>query len=136
MNKRKLQRSKLIKTKKTISDEMIISIKAHKTAMAARTLEPSIDCIGNFIFFSTSSGQAWMLDHRNSYALRLADNGKLLPYRIIETKERFQVEWKERFRINDDVFIISDKEQETVIDNCPVDAIEALISMIKQKDQQ
>ena len=74
-----------------------------------------------------------MLDHRKSYALKLTENRKVLPYRINETKERLQVEWKERFRIDGDSFIASREGEEKVYTGYPVDAIEGLIRLM-QKD--
>jgi len=71
-----------------------------------------------------------MIDHRNNYALRLADNKKILPYAIIETKERFQVEWKERYTIEGGLFIATRKEEKQVLTGYPVDAVTKLIDMI------
>lgn len=72
-----------------------------------------------------------MLDHRNNYALRLAEKGNPAPYRINESKDKFQVEWKERYRLEDDIFIAVVNDTEESFTNCPVDAIEGLITMIK-----
>lgn len=130
MNKRKLRRAKQIKKRRNHKDDMIMSIKALKTAEAAVAGEATIDCIGNFVFFSTATGEAWMLDHRHNYALRLADKKKILPYKIIESKERFQVEWKERYKIEDDIFIATRNQNEDVFTHYPIDAIEGLVRMI------
>lgn len=134
MIKRKLQRNRQKKKHNKTHTDLIITTKALQTAQAAVKGEPTIDCVGNFLFFSTPSGEGWLLDHRKNYALRLADNHKILAYGINETKHRFQVEWKERFRIDGEKFITSSKGGDTVFHDYPVDAITGLINMIKQKE--
>lgn len=133
MKKRKLQRARK-STRDTVSKEdTIITTTAENTALAATKGEPTIDCIGNFIFFSTPSGEAWMLDHRKNYALRLAENYTVLTYRIIESSDRFQVEWKERFRLEGDLFIAIYKGEETIFREYPVEALTGLIGLIEEK---
>jgi len=136
MKKRKLQRSHRVKSKTKSSKDHVISLKAESVAKSAAAGEATIDCIGNFIFFSTDSGQAWMLDHRNNYALRLADNRKILNYRINESKEKFQVEWKERFIIKNNQFYIQGKDKYELINGCPVDAIEGIITLLQKKQEK
>ncbi len=111
---------------------MIMNKKAKQIIQSAIDRDPKIDCIGNFIFFSTRSGEAWMLDHRDNRALRLAEDFKALPYKIFETKERFSVEWKERFQIQDGVFIASREGNESVFRDYPTKTIEGLIEMLKK----
>lgn len=136
MKQRKLKRGKRGKKGITNQNENIILTKADKTAASALAGEASIDCVGNFIFFSTESGYAWLLDHRRGAALRLADNFHKLPHSIRESKERFQIQWKERYRTEGETFIAISQNQETAFHDCPVDAIEGLIRMLKSKAQQ
>lgn len=135
MNKRKLQRTrKKNTTDKAGNRDKIMTFTAAKTAQAALQNKATLNCLGNFIFFSTASGEGWMLDHRKNCALKLAAHGKIEAYTILESKERFQVEWKERFRIENEKFIASFKGIETVFHDYPVDAISGLINMLKEKD--
>lgn len=136
MNKRKLQRSKKKKQVKQQQDnDRIVNTAAESTARAATQGEATLNCLGNFIFFSTESGEAWMLDYRKNCALRLAEKNEIAPYTILESKERFQVEWKERFRIEGDLFIASRQGKETAFHNYPIDALTRLIAMLKKKEQ-
>ena len=135
MNKRKLQRANKKKSQvKQNTQDNIITIAAESTAQAALKGEATLNCLGNFIFFSTESGEGWMLDHRKDCALRLAEKGNTAKYNIIETKERFQVEWKERFRIEGDAFITSLQGKETVFHDYPIDALNRLIALLKEKE--
>ena len=79
---------------------------------------------GPLVFFSTESGDAWVLDPGDRLALRLAQDGDPLPSRIIETPERFTIEWDMTYRIVGNAFICVDSEgRERVIVGYPVAAI-------------
>ena len=80
--------------------------------------------VGPLVFFSTESGDAWVLDPGDCLALRLAQDGDPLPSRIIETPERFTIEWDMTYRIVGNAFICVDSEgRERVIVGYPVAAI-------------
>lgn len=137
MNRRKLQRSSKKKQAKQQPDnDRIVNAAAESTARAAIQDEATLNCLGNFIFFSTETGDAWMLDHRKDCALRLAENKEVANYTILESKERFQIEWKERFRIEGDLFITSRQGEETTFHSYPIDALTRLIAMLKEKEQK
>ena len=136
MNKRKLRRKKNKLKRNPVIKELHIRPRAEKTALAASKGEEFIDYVGNFVFFSTSDGDAWMLDHRHNYALRLAHNYEILPYGINENRDKFQVEWKERFKIENGIFTASKRGTEEHFKSYPVDAIQGIINMIKLKESR
>jgi len=49
--------------------------------------------IGPLVFFSTNTGDAWMLAPADHLAVRLALAGDPLPVLIEETEERFAIGW-------------------------------------------
>ena len=53
--------------------------------------------IGPLMFFSTQTGDAWMLEPEDHLAVRLAVGGDPLPVLIEETKDRFAIGWQGRF---------------------------------------
>lgn len=61
------------------------------------------------VFFSTTTGDAWMLDAEDSLAVQLAAAKTRLPFAITETPERFAIEWPGTFRIDGDAMIFTDK---------------------------
>lgn len=77
-----------------------------------------------------------MLDHRHSYALRLAHNHQILPYGINETHDKFQVEWKERYSIEDNTFIASLKGTKERFEDYPINTIQGVINLIRLKEEQ
>jgi|APEBP8051073178_1049388.scaffolds.fasta_scaffold11821_3 hypothetical protein len=64
--------------------------------------------LGSLVFFSIQSGDAWLLDTEDGLALKLAEDGDPLPNRIIETTERFMIEWNMNYQIEDSAFISLD----------------------------
>jgi hypothetical protein len=65
--------------------------------------------LGPLVFFSTQSGDAWMLDWEDKLALCLARDAAAQPYRIVETAQSFAVAWDRQFEIDGDVFTTMDK---------------------------
>ena len=61
------------------------------------------------VFFSTATGDAWMLDAEDSLAVQLVAAKTRLPSPITETPERFAIEWPSSFRIDHDTMIFTDK---------------------------
>ena len=60
------------------------------------------------VFFSTATGDTWVLDAEDNLALPLAAAGTRLPFAITETPERFAIEWAGTFRIQGELMIFAD----------------------------
>ena len=128
MNKRKFKRSK----GKTGSTIMIVSQTAALFANYAIDGVNKIHNLGNFIFLSTVEGEAWMLDHRENLALRLADGHKALPYKIKETKDNFAVGWTEKFTIDNEKFVVIGAKGQSVFTTYPLKELNELIDSLKR----
>ena len=128
MNKRKFKRSKGT----TGRTKMIVSQTAALFANYAIDGVAKIHSLGNFIFLSTVEGEAWMLDHRENLALRLADGHQALPYKIKETKDNFAVGWTEKFTIENDSFIALGAKGQSVFTAYPVKELNELIERLKR----
>ena len=63
--------------------------------------------LGQLVFFSTQTGDAWLLDPEDRLALCLAKDGSRLPVKIVETATRFAIEWNASYRFDDDAFIVT-----------------------------
>jgi hypothetical protein len=61
------------------------------------------------VFFSTTTGDAWILDAEDNLALQLVAAKTRLPAAITETPERFAIEWPGTFRIDGDAMIFTEK---------------------------
>ena len=64
--------------------------------------------LGPLVFFSTETGDAWILDPSDSLARCLARDGGELPSGIQETPESFAIEWNLAYSIDGDVMTFTD----------------------------
>lgn len=66
--------------------------------------------IGPLVFFSTDTGDAWMLEPADHLAARLAVGGDPLPVDFEETETSFVIGWQGRYQIKGDTFIYEDNQ--------------------------
>jgi hypothetical protein len=66
--------------------------------------------VGPLIFFSTETGDAWLLDPKDHLASRLARDGDPEDMYFEETETNFSIGWKGEYRIDGDVFLYVDKD--------------------------
>jgi hypothetical protein len=64
--------------------------------------------IGPLVFFSTDTGDAWMLAPADQLAARLAVGGDPLPVRIEESETSDVIDWQGRYQIDGDTFVYED----------------------------
>jgi hypothetical protein len=65
---------------------------------------------GPLVFFSTDTGDAWMLEPADQLAARLAAGGDPLPVLIEETQANYTIGWQGRYQIDGDTFIYEDNK--------------------------
>ena len=66
--------------------------------------------LGQLIFFSTETGDAWLLDSEDGLAAPLARDGDPEPIHIEETETNFSIEWRGNYRIEGAAFIFVDRK--------------------------
>ena len=66
--------------------------------------------VGPLVFFSTQTGDAWMLDPSNQLAARLARDGDPEPIDFQETDTNFAIGWKGNYHIEGRAFVYADRE--------------------------
>ena len=71
--------------------------------------------IGRLVFFSTETGDAWMLDPSDRLAARLARDGDPEPIEIQETETNFTIGWKGHYRIDGRAFVFTDRESGRIV---------------------
>jgi hypothetical protein len=76
--------------------------------------------LGQLVYFSTDSGDAWMLDPQDHFALRLADAGDRLPVHVVETATSFDVGWTASYRLEGEVFVVADASGARAIVGYPI----------------
>src|SRR5712691_4919339 len=76
--------------------------------------------LGQLVFFSTQTGDAWLLDPEDHLALRLATDRGRLPVQIVDTATRFAIQWNASYRFEDDAFVVDDASGMRAIVGYPV----------------
>jgi len=104
----KRPRSRL-QTREVPWEEVSIAREADYIIARALAEDARVVSLGPLVFFSTETGDAWVLDSEDNLALQLAAAGTRLPFAITETRERFAIEWAGTFRIEGDLMIFAEK---------------------------
>jgi hypothetical protein len=71
--------------------------------------------IGPLVFFSTETGDAWMLDPSCQLAARLARDGDPEPIDFEETDTHYAIGWKGNYRIEGRAFVYIDRKSGRII---------------------
>jgi hypothetical protein len=102
-------------------EEISIGREASYIIESAQRGEIKVVTLGKLLFFSTAEGDAWVLDPEDNLALRLAEQGERLPYRIMETATSLAVEWNAHYALSDSGFVVQDRDGKvTVFHTYPV----------------
>jgi len=76
---------------------------------SAQNHEGRIVGIGQFVFFSTETGDAWMLEPANNLALCLARDGAAQDVKVQETADQLLVAWDGVYHMTDTAFTIVER---------------------------
>lgn len=99
----------------------------------AQAGEGRVVTIRELLLFSTPSGDAWMLDTDDDFAMCLARDGHEQPYKIMETATRFAIDWPAAFSLEGDCFVIHERTGKThTIAGYPLADIRAAIARARK----
>jgi len=76
----------------------------------AQLLDSRLVVLGPLLFFSTETGDAWMLDPSDDLATCLARGGEPQPVRIEDREERLGIEWTCSYRIEGEAMVFFEQE--------------------------
>jgi len=91
--------------------------------------------LGVFVLFSTTGGDAWLLEVTDSDALQVAANREILTVDLEENPDTIEIHWTHTFEIRNKQFVITaykDKKVKEIADY-PTHPILAAIKRIKKK---
>ncbi len=111
------------KEQRLASDEVNITAEARYIITSAQAGKERVVSLSPLVFFSTQTGDAWMLDPQEGFALCLAENGEEQSYEIVETPNNFKIEWQAQYHIEGDQFIIITPGKVSTRSNYPVKEI-------------
>jgi SEC-C motif len=114
-----------------------ISVKEEvaKLQQAAVNREETLKVIGVFIFFSTTEGDAWLLELTDMDAVIVAKAGQPIEVEINESPETIEVNWSHQFSVKGKTFTTTayaDKAEETHI-SYPTASISATIKKLQSR---
>ncbi|HEV3204707.1 MAG TPA: hypothetical protein VGY77_09995 [Gemmataceae bacterium] len=126
-------RKKQVSTRVTTPSEF--NVQREVEYIVGRAAEGDGRCVslGPLVLFSTLTGDAWLLDPADHLALCLACEGVRQPVNIVETAEKFSIEWEADFTIDKEVFTIVEREtgQVRTILGYPTQEILASIARVR-----
>jgi hypothetical protein len=82
-----------------------VTREAEYVASLAGRRDARIVFLSQLLFFSTDTGDAWMLDPEDGFAMCLARDGQKLPFQIMETPTQFRISWNMRYRIEGEAMV-------------------------------
>lgn len=86
-------------------EQLTIAGEANYIVGRAQSNDARVVTVGPLVFFSTVTGDAYVLDPEEHLALCLAQDGEARAFAIAETASSFSIEWAGRYRIEGDAFI-------------------------------
>ena len=91
------------------SGEVSFIAEARAIQRAAGAMRTRVVKLGQIVFFSASTGDAWMLDPREGTATCLARDGDSLPIPICESVAELAIEWNAHYRIEGRAFTVDER---------------------------
>ena len=88
-------------------EEGSINKEADYVIKKAQLYDSCVVRLGGLVFFSTQTGDAWILDPADSLALCLAQEGERQNFRILETCNNFQIAWEAQYFIDGKAFVVT-----------------------------
>jgi hypothetical protein len=102
--KRKKSKTPRPKKKKLNREKISVLGETNYIISRAQHYDSRVVSLGSLIFFSTETGDSWMLDYNEGLALCLARDGEKQPFRIVETPDKFAIEWNATYQIEGEIF--------------------------------
>ena len=103
------RRKHRLQTQEIRREKVSITREAEYIGARAMAEDARVVSLPPLVFFSTTTGDAWVLDAEDSLALQLVAAKTRLPVAITETPERFAIEWPGTFRIDGATMIFTEE---------------------------
>lgn len=88
--------------------------------------------LGDFVLFSSTTGDAWLLEAFSNGALNLMRDYEPADYRIAEDGERVEVEWRGSYQLRGADFVTDALPgAQRVVHGYPTEAIRATIERLR-----
>jgi SEC-C motif len=89
--------------------EINFTLEAKRIQRLACSGQTHVVKLGEIVFFSTHTGDAWMLDWQDQYAVCLARDFETRPIPIKESAQRMLIEWNADYQIDGAAFTVIER---------------------------
>ncbi|MFA6497819.1 MAG: SEC-C metal-binding domain-containing protein [Desulfurivibrionaceae bacterium] len=112
-----------------------VKIEVEKIQESASAKKAAVLALGVFVLFSTTSGDAWLLEVTDMDAIQVARGGEKLAVQIEENPETIEINWTHKFSVKNKKFTLTsykDKSEE-VRDDYPGHTILSTVKKIRSR---
>ncbi len=112
-----------------------VKIEVEKIQESASVKKAAVLALGVFVLFSTTGGDAWLLEVTDMDAIQVALAGEKLAVQIEENPETIEINWTHKFDVKNKKFILTsykDKSEE-VREDYPVHTILSTVKKIRSR---
>ncbi|MBU4117598.1 MAG: SEC-C domain-containing protein [Proteobacteria bacterium] len=112
-----------------------VKTEVEKIQESAAAKKGAVLALGVFVLFSTTSGDAWLLEVTDMDAIQVAQGGEKVAVQIEENPETIEINWTHKFDVKNKKFILTsykDKSEE-VREDYPVHTILSTVKKIRSR---
>jgi len=112
-----------------------VKIEVERIQASASAKKSAVLALGVFVLFSTTNGDAWLLEVTDMDAIQVAQGGKKIAVQIEENPETIEINWTHKFDVKNKKFILTsykDKSEE-VREDYPVHTILSTVKKIRSR---
>ncbi|MBA3003215.1 MAG: SEC-C domain-containing protein [Desulfurivibrio sp.] len=112
-----------------------VKTEVEKIQESAAAKKGAVLALGVFVLFSTTNGDAWLLEVTDMDAIQVAQGGEKVAVQIEENPETIEINWTHKFDVKNKKFILTsykDKSEE-VREDYPVHTILSTVKKIRSR---
>lgn len=135
--KRRLKPKEKSRKRSASSNPSIVTLDIHREinyiTQLAQAGDSRIVTVGILVFFSTRTGDAWLLDAEDGFAICLCRDGGPQSFRVVDSPKTFVIEWTADFAIDGDDFIVDERSgRRSVIRGYPIAEISTACTRVRK----
>ncbi|MFA7347369.1 MAG: SEC-C domain-containing protein [Desulfurivibrionaceae bacterium] len=112
-----------------------VRVEVEKIQESAGAKKAAVLALGVFVLFSTTGGDAWLLEVTDMDAIQVAQGGEKIAVQIEENPETIEINWTHKFDVKNKKFILTsykDKSEE-IREDYPVHTILSTVKKIRSR---
>jgi len=112
-----------------------VKIEVEKIQESASVKKTAVLALGVFVLFSTTNGDAWLLEVTDMDAIQVAQGGEKIAVQIEENPETIEINWTHKFDVKNKKFILTSykDKSEDIREDYPVHTILSTVKKIRSR---